>query len=193
MPKIVDHEDTRRSIREAAWRVFAERGVKGTGLEHVATAAGVGRSSLYHYYPSKQSLLSSLTEELLRSEEHAFSRAASEPGSARVRLHTLIDHLFDGFPAWASTDSVVFDLRGIEDAQFKKFYKKIRAHLTRLIRRGQEAAEFDTTLDPEHAAACIVGLIDGLLLQYMADRHYFSRMRGWRETAKLSVTRFLVK
>ncbi|HIE60581.1 MAG TPA: TetR family transcriptional regulator, partial [Microbacterium sp.] len=42
MPKIVDAEVQRDEIRDAARRVFAERGVRGTGLAPVAAAAGMG-------------------------------------------------------------------------------------------------------------------------------------------------------
>ncbi|NNL67364.1 MAG: TetR family transcriptional regulator, partial [Myxococcales bacterium] len=38
MPKQVDAVEQRRTIRRAARRVFARRGVHGTGLAHVATA-----------------------------------------------------------------------------------------------------------------------------------------------------------
>ena len=69
MPKVVDTAVQRREIRRAARRVFARRGVASTGLTHVAEAAGMGRSSLYHYYADKASLVRDLTRELLAEEE----------------------------------------------------------------------------------------------------------------------------
>ncbi len=191
MPKIVDHDVVREQIREAAWRVFAEQGVKGVGLERVAAAAGVGRSSLYHYYANKDSLLSDLTVELLRAEERAFAERLADTGSPSERVTVLVDQLLDQFAAWSSIEVVMLDLRGTYSLHFRKFYRTIRRHLSELVQEGQVAEEFDAALDPEQAAACIVGLIDGLLLQFMADRRSFAKMRGWRDTTKLAVARIL--
>ena len=73
MPKIVDARAQRGEIRRAARRVFSRRGVAGTGLAHVAEAAGMGRSSLYHYYADKASLLRDLVRDLL-AEVESFHR-----------------------------------------------------------------------------------------------------------------------
>ena len=72
MPKVVDPTIQREDIRSAARSVFARRGVRGTGLAHVAEAAGMARSSLYHYYPDKDSLLADLLQEMLEQERLLF-------------------------------------------------------------------------------------------------------------------------
>ena len=69
MPKLVDRVEQRREIRRAARHVFARRGVAGTGLTHVAEAAGMGRSSLYHYYPDKAALMRDLLREVMTEED----------------------------------------------------------------------------------------------------------------------------
>lgn len=43
-------EERRRHLVEAALDVFAEKGYAGTELADVATAAGVGRPLIYHYF-----------------------------------------------------------------------------------------------------------------------------------------------
>ena len=75
MPKVVDAAEQRSRIREAARQVFARRGVAGTGLVHVAKAARISRSNLYHYYPDKAAPFRDLAQELL-DEEEALFRAA---------------------------------------------------------------------------------------------------------------------
>ncbi len=76
MPKVVDPHAQRRQIRRAARDVFSRRGLAGTGLAQVADAAGMGRSSLYHYYPDKESLVRDLIRDLLAAEESLFERAS---------------------------------------------------------------------------------------------------------------------
>jgi hypothetical protein len=85
----------------------------------------------------------------------------------------------------------MLDLRGIQSARFRRFYRNIRRHLAETIREGQAAGEFDASVVAEPAAASIIGLIDGLLLQFVAEGTFPRTMRGWRETAKESVKRIL--
>jgi AcrR family transcriptional regulator len=46
----------REEILEMATRVFAERGFPGTDLQVVADALGIGKGTLYRYFPSKHAL-----------------------------------------------------------------------------------------------------------------------------------------
>lgn len=59
MPRVRAEEagETPRRIREAAIRLFAERGFHGTGIRDIATEAGATLSSLYHHFGSKDDLL----------------------------------------------------------------------------------------------------------------------------------------
>jgi AcrR family transcriptional regulator len=70
MPKIVDHDAERERIAEAAASVFRERGYSAVSLREIAQAAGVSKSALYHYFPTKLAMF------------EAASRAAifSKPG-----------------------------------------------------------------------------------------------------------------
>jgi len=58
--RALDYEDRQRQILQAAARLFAERGYSETLLEDIAAACGAGKSSLYHYYRSKQAILHGL-------------------------------------------------------------------------------------------------------------------------------------
>ncbi|HWD56089.1 MAG TPA: helix-turn-helix domain-containing protein [Acidimicrobiales bacterium] len=57
---------TRRRILQIALTLMAQRGVDGTSMRDLASAAGLNVASLYHYFPSKRDLL----EEVL--VEHGF-------------------------------------------------------------------------------------------------------------------------
>jgi len=173
MPKVVDPEKQREEIREAAWRVFSARGLKGTGLEHVAREMGVGRSSLYHYYPDKDSLVRDLTAELLREEEVAFAAAVRGEGGVCERIERLMDELTAVFDDWLAVGAMVLDLRHLSAADFRRFYRKSRKLLATVIEEGQRSGEIDHTLDPILVAASLIGMIDGLLLQYLIDPSIF--------------------
>ena len=51
-PPATDHA----AIERAAFTLFAERGFDATTIDDIATAAGIGRRTLFRYYPSKNAI-----------------------------------------------------------------------------------------------------------------------------------------
>lgn len=180
MPKVVDADVQRREIRRAAHRVFTERGVKGVGLAHVAREAGIGRSSIYHYYADKTSLLRDVVTDLLAEEEAMFAAAAEGEGDPLQRIEKLTETLADLFGAWSTVGGMFFELCSIDRKQFARFFRRARAHLARLIEEGQRRGQVTRRIDPRHAAAIIIGALDGLLLQYLVDPPSFRDTKGLR-------------
>ena len=56
----VEGSATRRRILQIALTLMAQRGVDGTSMRDLASAAGLNVASLYHYFPSKRDLLESV-------------------------------------------------------------------------------------------------------------------------------------
>ena len=54
---------TRRRILRIALTLMSQRGVSGTSMRDLASAAGLNVASLYHYFPSKRELLESVLVE----------------------------------------------------------------------------------------------------------------------------------
>ncbi len=51
------YDDRREEILRVALRLFAAKGVEGTGLREIAEHIGVSQPALYHYFPSKDALV----------------------------------------------------------------------------------------------------------------------------------------
>jgi AcrR family transcriptional regulator len=169
MPKVVDSGAQRREIREAARRVFARHGVAATGLAQVAEAAGMGRSSLYHYYPDRTALVRDLVRDLLAEEEALFVGVASGEGSPLARLEALAAAMPALFEEWAMAGRLLLELRSSDARLFRPYLRRIREALASLIAEGQRRGEMDRDLDPQLAAATLMGVIDGILLQTIVD------------------------
>ncbi|MFH1155085.1 MAG: TetR/AcrR family transcriptional regulator [Pseudomonadota bacterium] len=62
---------TRKSIMEAAVRLFGEKGFDHTSIEELAQAAGIGKGTIYTYFRTKNDILYAFCEdglELIRQE-----------------------------------------------------------------------------------------------------------------------------
>ncbi|WP_062350622.1 TetR/AcrR family transcriptional regulator [Bacillus kwashiorkori] len=57
MPKIVNHDNRRKLIGEAVWRVILKDGMKGATVRNIAKEAGLSLGSLRHYFKSQEELL----------------------------------------------------------------------------------------------------------------------------------------
>ncbi|CAI3803807.1 TetR/AcrR family transcriptional regulator [Pseudarthrobacter sp. MM222] len=57
MPKIVDHDERRLELVDAAWRIIARHGLEGATMREIATEAGFANGALKPYFPTKDTLL----------------------------------------------------------------------------------------------------------------------------------------
>jgi len=169
MPKIVDAEAQRGEIRTAARRVFAVRGLRGTGLAHVAEEAGMARSSLYHYYPDKDALLADLVGDLLEEERQLFQGHLRGPGAPIERLERLARACAFAVPAWVEFGGLILDLRLADAKRLRGFFRTVRRDVADVIAEGQAAGSMAATPGADVIASLWIGALDGLLLQYFVD------------------------
>ena len=53
-------QSTKKKIVSAAWKLFYEQGYNGTTIDDIVSESGTSKGSFYHYFSSKDDLLSSL-------------------------------------------------------------------------------------------------------------------------------------
>src|SRR5262245_45550954 len=63
-PRPTRSDAQRQAFLDAACVLFIEKGFGGTNINDIADAVGVSRTALYYYFPSKESMLAALTEEV---------------------------------------------------------------------------------------------------------------------------------
>ena len=56
MPKIVDHEQQKIKVAEAAWRVIRQSGIENASVRNVAQEAGISPGSMRHYFATQSEL-----------------------------------------------------------------------------------------------------------------------------------------
>lgn len=88
--RAIDFEEKRQAILSCAASVFASEGMEKASMSQIAVRAGVSKSLLYHYYPSKDALIEAIVTAHLEALETRLHEA-TEPGApARERLGALV-------------------------------------------------------------------------------------------------------
>lgn len=64
-------QQTRRAIEQAAIELFSSKGFESTSMEDIATAAGIGKTTIYGYFPAKDDIFLHYCDDRLVS---AFNR-----------------------------------------------------------------------------------------------------------------------
>lgn len=78
-------------IRAAALALFAARGFAATRLDDIARAAGIGKGTIYLYYPTKEDLFRAVVrQDLLPDLDALEAEAAAHQGPAAMMLRRLL-------------------------------------------------------------------------------------------------------
>jgi AcrR family transcriptional regulator len=181
MPKIVDKKEKRSRILESAIKVFAQKGVNNTKIADIAQAAGIGKGTVYEYYHSKEELITA-------SFRHFMESMGGVIGRRLLHLRDPVDKLLAYFTAWGEiVDSesmgyieVVLDfwaegLRQEKTAMtinLAQMYAEYRATVKNLL-DGCVSAGRIRPVDTQITASILLGTMDGLLVQWIADRDAF--------------------
>ncbi|MCC8926994.1 TetR/AcrR family transcriptional regulator [Rhodococcus sp. I2R] len=78
MPKVVDHDERRRSIVRAAWRLIAARGIDGVNMRDLAAEAGYTNGALSRYFSGKDEILRLAFEVVLEETNGRIERAVAK-------------------------------------------------------------------------------------------------------------------
>jgi len=106
-------------LKQAARKLFVERGYDATRPQDIAREAGLGHGTFYLHYPDKRACFLSFVEDA-RSELDAHVRARRQPGATlEQRIATMLTAMYDyadshpGVLRAALTDECVIDAEGV--------------------------------------------------------------------------------
>ena len=184
MPKIVNWDERRDEILAATWRVIARDGIAKATIRAIAREAHCSAGILAHYFDDKADILGSA---LMLSHRRVAARMAAL-AAGRTGLEALRIVMLEALPLDDERDleariEISFwgralgnlDLRAVQNAEFDRFARRLRAHLA----EAREHGELRDGVDIDLAAHQLLVLIDGLSAQRVlyADRVTAARQR----------------
>lgn len=160
-----NQEDKRRLILEAAVHVFARKGYHAARVGDIAEEAGVAHGLLYHYFPSKESLLETIFRETWRDVLDTVRSVEETEENARAQIAGITKILLR---AWRRDPDLVRVLvRDVtRSSHLQDRIEEIGAAfagLERVIERGQAQGDFRTDLDPRMVSYVFYGALEEIL------------------------------
>lgn len=151
-------------ILDAARKRFAYYGFSKVTMDEIAADVGLGKASLYYYFPTKEKLF----EEVLRQEKNQFVSNiqslidTSAPPSDVLREYALkrIQH----FRELANLRALQFQQSPETRSSFFQLYKEFQEQeiglLVQVLERGNQSGEFSVT-DFRGSAEAIIQMLYG--------------------------------
>ncbi|GAB3246580.1 TetR/AcrR family transcriptional regulator [Nocardioides dilutus] len=167
MPKIVDHEERRREVLDATWRVIGREGLNAATVRRIAEEAGHSNGVLAHYFNNKNDILVS-------AHQLAYSRARARIAKATADvegLEALRRAIHEALPLdeerllEAQVDVSFLGLT-VGDAHLREVRSASgeisRARWRSYVERAQELGEVDVSVNPDDVVDDVIALIESL-------------------------------
>ncbi|MCD9143431.1 TetR/AcrR family transcriptional regulator [Streptomyces albireticuli] len=171
MPRQADHDQRRRQIAEAVWRLASRSGLEDVTLRQVAAEAGVSVRLVQYYFGNRDGLLLTSLEILnADAERRAKERveAAEEAPTSRGTVRGVLLELLplDEERRTRQLVYVAYFVRFLNDEKLGAVARDAPPELERLVAGliawGQERGEVPADLDPRPEAELLLAATDGL-------------------------------
>ncbi|HZG06912.1 MAG TPA: TetR/AcrR family transcriptional regulator [Streptomyces sp.] len=129
-------EERRQQLLDVALRLFSDRSPQDVSIDDIATAAGISRPLVYHYFPGKYSLYEAAVRRAADELSARFAVPREGPFSSRLllvmgRYFDFVEEHATGFSALLRGGSAVGSARAsaVIDEVRQAAYEQLLAHL----------------------------------------------------------------
>jgi AcrR family transcriptional regulator len=155
--------ETYENILSAAHRLFVQQGYTATSMRQVAEAAGIGKATIYHHFPDKQSILAALLGRNIARMDEALQLVRAEDDPRRriqVAAQTSIAFLFESADILQIARREIPSGRDQMQGGFANFFQQYMSLLADAIQRGIEQGIF-RPVNPVDTARVLMTMIQG--------------------------------
>ncbi|MBS6546886.1 MAG: TetR/AcrR family transcriptional regulator [Butyricicoccus pullicaecorum] len=156
----------RAEILQAAYDDFCESGYDRARMENIARRAGIGKSTIYEYFPSKTELLLAVVEWGIDRTYHELNTIFTAKISIREIVNQYLEYMHNmavsaaGFFMTLRNDDPAFHEVHCAIRHFFEFLvENIKATIAAAAKRGEVSAK----IDPSAAALMLVSMSSPLI------------------------------
>ena len=181
--------DKRRTILDAAVKVFARQGFNQCRVSDVADEAGVAYGLLYHYFRSKDEVLDTLFLERWNVMLEVIADIDAQAGvPAREKLRGIASFIVDSYRHDPDLMKVIIvEVTRAANTFGQTHLGKIREAyglIAQIIAKAQAAGELRPTVTPEFGALAFYGVIEQVLTGWIfavlpQDEQEFERAKNF--------------
>lgn len=165
--------DKRRTILDAAVRVFARQGFHTCRVSDIADEAGVAYGLVYHYFASKEQILDTLFVERWDVMLGAIAEADATQRSPREKLYAIAAFIIDSYRHDPDLMKVIIvEVTRAANTFARTHLAKIRdayAQIAAIVARAQADGVFRPEITPEFGALAFYGCIEQVLTSWIFE------------------------
>ena len=155
-------EERRVRLLDAAARVFAREPYEQASMDHIAQEAGVGKPTLYRYFPSKEALFAAVFAETLAEIETQLVAVLRREGDVESRLSGLIAAIVPIFRDHLVPLHLLDASAATADQSKRRVFRQNRARISRCLATAIDEAAASGEIGAAHGdtvAELIIGMI----------------------------------
>ena len=130
-PKAASFDAQRGAIRDAAARLFADKGYASASIADIAAACGVSKALLYHYYRDKEDLLYDIAASYVERLQQIVDEVSAERLPAVAQLRRLVARFMTEYEHSAARHRVL-----VQDVKYLS-----RPHRIRVVARQRSVVD----------------------------------------------------
>jgi AcrR family transcriptional regulator len=171
-----------QAIKQAALKLFSEKGFHSTSTRDITEAAGVSKGTLYWYWKSKEEVAFSLVSDMLDDFVQAIEAARDADSPAGERLAGLIGIVAEMY--YQETDYLRLlwkfraDRHYIFSEEYKEkvtsYYVRIREAIEQMLDQAIRSGEFKP-MDTKQMAFILLGITEGLEVEWLENEDFSMR------------------
>jgi len=159
------------SLTDVAVSVFAARGYDATRMEHIARAANVSKSSLYHHVANKEELLGHALRRAVGGLTAILDEAGAREGRPAERLEYVIRRTIEAELRYLAEVSLLLRVRGNSEVERWALDQRRRyqERLVELVLEAQADGDLDRDVDAALFVRLALGMSNSLVEWYRPD------------------------
>lgn len=164
---MVNHEERREEIVEAAWRIIERKGLAGADLREIAGEGGYTTGVITHYFRDKRELMTSVFGLVVDRSMARMAKALAEAGlmEALAQVLPLDEERRREATVWlALVSASLTDAQLAEELRLR--YRQARETMLPVFRASLEEVSGE---DPEEIGDELLAMVDGITVDALSD------------------------